>query len=191
MRRPDHDPASIRATRMRLRAAQVPVLAIGIAMSPQLVELMYDDRYRAVGVLASLFCIGAWLSTLASSYGVVLLAAGKPKFLSLGNAAKLILLASAIGFVVPRFGVVGAALVVSLSELGLVVVSALACRPLGTATIGADLGLCVAVAALVGIFLFVHRFVLSATSQPLAALGTVVALGLGATGVVARRCRLL
>jgi O-antigen/teichoic acid export membrane protein len=190
MRQPDHDPASIRRSRNRLLAMLVPLVALGVAMAPPLVNLLYRPAFHAVGPLASYLSIGTWLGSLSTSYTVVLLAAARPKFLSLGLAVKLLGVATLVWFVAPRFGLRGIAILTSLSEVGLLAVSMAACRRLGNVTFWADLGLTAAGAGLVGLFLLLHSAIRNATHTPVLALVVVTALALATTAIIAKRVRL-
>ena len=190
MRQPHHDPASIRRSRTKLLATLVPVVALGVAMASPAVNLLYRPNFHAIGPLASYLSIGTWLGSLSISYTVVLLAAGRPKFLSLGLAVKLVVLATLVWFVAPRYGVRGIAILTSLSEVGLLAVSMLACRRLHTVTFWPDLGLTVAGAALVGLFLLLHSTIRDATHAPVLALAVVTALALATTAIIAKKVKL-
>jgi len=119
----------------------------------------------------------------------VLLAASRPKFMSLGLAAKVVILWSLVWFVAPRYGVGGVAILTSLSEVGLLVVSMLACRRLGNVTLWADLGITALGAGLVGLFHLLHSLIRDATHAPVLAVGVVAALAAAATAVIAKRSR--
>jgi O-antigen/teichoic acid export membrane protein len=189
MRQPDHDPGSVRRSRRKLLLTLVPGIAFGVALAPAAVSILYRPTYHAVGPLAAYLSIGTWLGILSTSYTVVLLAAGRPKFMSLGLAVKVILLWSLVWFVAPRFGVGGVAILTSLSEVGLLVVSMLACRRLRNVTLWADLGITTLGAGLVGLFLLVHSAIRDATHAPVLAVAVVAVLAAGATAIIAKRSR--
>jgi O-antigen/teichoic acid export membrane protein len=190
MRQPHHDPASIRQSRSKLLAALVPTVALGVAMAPPVVNLLYRPNFHAVGPLASYLSIGTWLGSLSTSYTVVLLAAARPKFLSLAMAAKVVTLSTLVWFVAPRFGVGGIAILTSLSEVALLAVAMLACRRLHSVTFWADLGLTAAGAALVGLFLLLHSAIRNLTHTPVFALAVVTVLAAAITAIIAKRVRL-
>ena len=191
MRQADHDPTSIRTNRTNLLLAMMPLMALGVAMSPALVRIMYRANFHPVGMLASYLCIGAWLTIVTTSYGVVLGAGGRPKYLSLGQMVKVILLVGPAWIAATRFGAAGVAVVVSLSELGLIAVSMVGCRRFKVVTIGWDLGITLAGAALVGIFLLLHSLFLRLTGIPVVALAVVSVIGLGCVAGIAKKVRLL
>jgi O-antigen/teichoic acid export membrane protein len=191
MRRTNHDPASIRTSRTNLLLALVPLLALGVALSPALVRLVYRPNFHPVGALAGCLCIGTWLAIVSTSYGVVLLAGARPKYMSLGQVVKLMLVVGPACLLAPRFGAVGVAVVVSLSELGLIATSMVGCRRFKVVTLGRDLGITLAGAALVGVFLALHHLLLRFTGTPVAAVAFVSVVGLGCAAAVAKKVGLV
>ena len=191
MRQANHDPASIRTSRTNLLLALVPFLALAVALSPALVRLVYRPNFHPVGTLAGCLCIGTWLTIVSTSYGVVLLAGARPKYMSLGQVVKTVLVVGPAWLVARRFGAMGVAVVVSLSELGLIAVSMVGCRRFKVVTIGWDLGITLAGAALVGIFLLLYKLLLHFTGTPVVALAVVSVVALGCGAAVARRVGLI
>ena len=191
MRQADHDPTSIRTNRTSLLLTMVPLMALGVAMSPALVRIMYRPNFHPVGMLAAYLCIGTWLTMVSTSYGVVLLAGARPKYMSLGQMVKVILLVGPAWIVASRFGAAGVAVVVSLSELGLIAVSMVGCWRFKVVSVGWDLGMTVAGAALVGVFLLLHSLLMRLTGTPVVALAVVSVVGLGCVAAVAKKVRLV
>jgi O-antigen/teichoic acid export membrane protein len=141
LRQDTFDAAALRRTRIRLLLLLAPMMALAIAAVSPLLRAVYDHRYDAVGPLTALLLVGTWVGALSSSYSTILLAAGRPRMTSAGYAAKAAFFVAAVGLVAPRFGIAGVALVVSLSELGMLAVSMIGCRPLRVVSLGADLGI--------------------------------------------------
>ncbi len=192
LRNETHDAASILRSRARLLLLLAPAIALGIAMAPPVVSLMYDPRYTRVGGLTSLLSIGTWLGTVASSYAIMLLAAGHPKELSFGYALKVALFLGGAFVVAPRWGTAGLALLVALSELGFYVVVMFGVRArLALIDLRADLGTTAIGAAAVGAFLGIHALVVRVTGAPIVALAVVSVLGLAATAVLARKFKMI
>ena len=191
MRQADHDPTSIRTNRTNLLLAMAPLMALGVALSPALVRLLYRPNFHPVGMLAAYLCIGTWLTMVSTSYGVVLLAGARPKYMSLGQLLKVILLVVPAWLAASRFGAAGVAVVVSLSELGLIAVSMVGCWRFRVVSVGWDLGMTIAGAALVGVFLLLHSLLLRLTGTPLVALAVVSIIGLGCVAAVAKKVRLV
>jgi O-antigen/teichoic acid export membrane protein len=190
MRQADHDPTSIRTQRTNLLLTMVPLMALGVALSPALVRLLYRPNFHPVGMLSAYLCIGTWLTMLSTSYGVVLLAGARPKYMSLGQMVKVILLLGPAWIVAPRFGAAGVAVVVSLSEIGLIAVSMIGCWRFKVVSVGWDLGMTLAGAALVGFFLLLQNLLLRFTGTPVVALAIVSAVGLSCVAAVAKKVRL-
>jgi O-antigen/teichoic acid export membrane protein len=152
---------------------------------------LYDDRYHRGGTVAAFLAIGSWFATISSSYGVVLLAAGRPKALSAANAAKVLSFTAFLWFAAARFGIEGAALVMGLSELVFLVVAQVAARREQVVTLGADVGITVGAAALVGAYLGLHHLLLDLSGSRVLALATTVAAALALTAVLAKKVKLL
>jgi hypothetical protein len=111
--------------------------------------------------------------------------------MSLGQVVKTVLVVGPAWLVARRFGAMGVAVVVSLSELGLIAVSMVGCRRFKVVTIGWDLGITLAGAALVGIFLLLYKLLLHFTGTPVVALAVVSVVALGCGAAVARRVGLI
>ena len=190
MRRRDHDIRAVRTGRAKLLWALMPVVALGVAVAPELVRLLYRPTFHAVGPLAALLLLGAWLGIVSTSYGVVLLAAGRPRALCVGLAVKLVLLTGLVAVVAPRFGLAGVALVVGLSELGTLVVNLVASRDLHAASGVADLAITAVGAVLVVAFMAGDALALRLTGSPVAAIAAVGIVGLGTSAVLFRKLRL-
>jgi hypothetical protein len=111
--------------------------------------------------------------------------------MSLGQLLKVILLVVPAWLAASRFGAAGVAVVVSLSELGLIAVSMVGCWRFRVVSVGWDLGMTIAGAALVGVFLLLHSLLLRLTGTPLVALAVVSIIGLGCVAAVAKKVRLV
>jgi hypothetical protein len=118
-----------------------PIIAMGIVLAAPAVSVMYRPAYWEVGTLTAYLTIGTWLGAMSTFYTVVLMAAGTPKYMTLGSIAKIILFSALVFFVTPRFGVEGVAVMVSLTELGYLVVAMLGCRQIGVVAWKSDLAI--------------------------------------------------
>lgn len=191
MRRDDYDVASIRRARARLLMVIAPAMGMGIAMSPPMVQLLYDVRYHDVGPLVSLLLVGTWLSAIGTSYATIVLAAGQPKYMSFGNALKFVLFIGPVFFVSDRFGVRGVALLLSLAELGVIAALLVGCRGLGVITWQAEIGMSAVVVASAGLCWGLHRVLVSLTGMRLPPVIVVALLTMGVCGLLVRRLRVL
>ena len=84
-----------KGAREKLRAIRRTTLAILIVPSGFLAgegvavfNVLYDDRYAAGGPMMMILCIGTWLTLVQMTYGVVVLAMARPKWISFGTALK-------------------------------------------------------------------------------------------------------
>jgi O-antigen/teichoic acid export membrane protein len=192
VRRGPEETAAIWRSRTHLLVVMAPLVAMGIALAPAVVSLVYPPAYQAVGPLTSLLAVGTWIASLASSYSVVVMAGGMPKYMSLGNVAKTLLFVGLVGLVSPRFGVSGVAVLVSLSELGLLAVGIVGSARLGVVAWRFDLVITVFGAGYVWLCRAAYDVVLRASGgAPLAAV-LAVFLGTAAlTAALARKVELL
>jgi O-antigen/teichoic acid export membrane protein len=186
LRRPDHDPAEVRQGRSRLLLVMAPFFGVGIALAVPVVGFLYDSRYQQVGVLTVCSLLGVWLNTLTVSYGAVLLAAGRPKYIAAGTGLKTVLFAALVWPAMNQFGLAGAAMAMSFAELGVLVLCMWGCRPLGVVTPGADLKATLVVGGFAACTLLIHRLTLKLLVHPMATLGLVLIVALGAAGLAAR-----
>lgn len=191
MRRADHDPGAIRASRIKLMTTLAPVLALTIAVAQPAITLLYDERYHRAGLIATFLAVGTWLGTISSSYNVVLLAAGRPKALSVANGVKTLVFTVPLWLAATHFGVDGAALAIGLSDVAFLVVAQLAARKEKVLTLTADVGVTLGVGALVAVYYGLHRAVLELTTSPVVALAVPVLVALGLTAVLVRKLKLL
>jgi O-antigen/teichoic acid export membrane protein len=93
------------------------LLALLISFGDIVIDKLYDERYEQATWMMPILGIGVWFSVLFYTLSPVLLAIGKPWYLSQSNLARLM----AIGFGLPLgfslMGVFGAIATVALSDL--------------------------------------------------------------------------
>jgi O-antigen/teichoic acid export membrane protein len=186
MRRPDHDPAEVRVGRARLLMLLAPFFGVGTALVIPAVQLAYDHRYHAVGPLALGLLIGVWLNALTVSYGAVILAAGRPKFIAAGTAVKTVAFVVFVWVAMRHFGLVGAAVAMSLAELGVLAAVVVGCLPLGVVTPAADIKATVVAAAFTGLTMLAYRGLLTATGHIGIAFAVALLAGLAVAAFTAR-----
>src|SRR5262249_25139838 len=82
------------------------------------VDVLYDPRYHGAGRLLELLAVGTWLQTVSASYGILLLALGRPKFISLAVTLRAAIFFGLVLPVFHAFGAPGVAGLAAVSELG-------------------------------------------------------------------------
>jgi O-antigen/teichoic acid export membrane protein len=124
-----------------------------IAGGPTLIRFLYDRRAVAAGPLVQILSIGAWFTTLEAANGAAILSIGKPKWLAVGNGAKLAAMVVLIPIFAKLFGFQMTVLAFSLTELVRYTVSAKACSLVGLNPIRQDayLSTGIGVTALLGL----------------------------------------
>lgn len=168
----------------------VPV-GILVGASHALVDFLYDDRYRLAGDLMAMLGIGTWLSVVGSTYGVVVLAGGEPKWMSFGTAAKATIFAVLALPVMHAHGIVGVALLVGLAEGASVLSNLLGARKRSVVTLASDL---LATAAMLGLafgFRAFDRWLTPSVGTPLVSLVVGASVAIGVPLVGARRLKLI
>lgn len=83
------------------------------------VTTLYDQRYSAAGWMMPILCCGMWFSLLFYTISPALLALGKPLYSAQSNFARFAIITVAMPLTYQTFGVVGAVIVISLSDLPL------------------------------------------------------------------------
>jgi len=61
-----------------------------IAGAASFFDLAYDDRYAMGGILLPVLAFGAWFSCLENMYGAAFVASGRPKWIAVTNASKVV-----------------------------------------------------------------------------------------------------
>ena len=115
------DPQTIK----RMRMSMLLPVAIGcggvMAVARPTIELMYRPAFAGAGPLLAILVVGTWIGTVQYTYGAILLAAGKPKYISYGTAAKTLVFLAAAYPMYRQWGVEGVAAAAVLSELALLI----------------------------------------------------------------------
>ena len=84
-----------------------------------IVTTLYDKRYAAAGWMMPILCCGMWFSLLFYTISPALLALGKPLYSAQSNFARFAIITLAMPLTYQIFGVVGAVVVIALSDLPL------------------------------------------------------------------------
>ena len=183
---------SIRSNHSRLLLLVAPLIAMGVVLAPPAVSLLYRRPFWDVGPLAASLSIGTWLGAVSTSYTIVLMAAGAPRFLTFGSITKTALFAILVFPVSSRYGVSGVAILVSLSEIGFLIVAELGGRTVGVVAWKVDLALTAFGAAYYfvakGLYTLVFRFTHGAR---LPSILVVLTVTLALAGGLAKRSKLL
>lgn len=85
--------------------------------APGFVEIAYDDRYAAAGLLITLLAFGSLFSCIEQMYGAAYLALGQPKIVAVSNAAKVLGYGLLLIPCASQFGILGACWAVIAAEL--------------------------------------------------------------------------
>jgi O-antigen/teichoic acid export membrane protein len=168
-----------------------PILIFGavavsglIVTGPALIAVMYDERYRAGGWMLQLCTVCAWFEILETSNGSAVLALGKPGWLAIANACKLVglFVFIPIGQIIgTRYGspFVGMLVGLMLSEVVRYASTGIALLRHGYGSFMQDTGISLLTAGIVAAALFVEHLLkayISSVWVPALISGSLVAL---------------
>jgi len=163
------------------RRAQLPLLVAGVlpvgcllAAAPELIEILYDDRYLDAGWMLQLLAIGTWMQIPQAASGAAVLALGTPRWLAIANAVKFAAMVSLLPLGYALYGAGGAIAGLAAAEGFRYVTLAVAVRRAGLPAFLADLGLTAVVAAASLAGLFASQAVGSTGAGPLARMAAAV-----------------
>ena len=98
-------------------------LAILVALGDIVIEILYDSRYKEATWMMPILCVGIWISVLFYTISPALLAIGKAVYSAQSNLAGFIMVVVGLPLAFFHFGLVGAIIVIALSDLPLYVVN--------------------------------------------------------------------
>ena len=119
-----HEPSGFRKVGMARRyllLISTPISILLIVWAPWIVRFLYDPRYAAASGILRLLAIGTWIQTVQVTYGLVVLAAGRPSYISVGFLLRLTIFLTLIVPCFRRFGMEGMAGVMAISEVGVLI----------------------------------------------------------------------
>lgn len=99
------------------------LLAALVTIGDLVVDILYDQRYDAARWMMPILCCGMWFSMLFYTVSPALLAIGKPVYSAQSNFARFITITLAVPLVQANFGVLGAIIIIAISDLPLYIVN--------------------------------------------------------------------
>ena len=106
---------------LRNRKWLLAIMAIGIALlacfGDLLIRLLYDQRYAQAAWMFPLLTLGIWPTALGHTLDTSLFAIGKIQSLTVGHVMRIVFNGVGILFAYQHFGIPGAVIVISLSNL--------------------------------------------------------------------------
>lgn len=179
------------------RRAQLPLLVAGglpvaclLAAAPELIEILYDDRYLDAGWMLQLLAIGTWIQIPQAASGAAVLALGTPRSLATANGVKFAAMLGLLPLGYAFFGAGGAIAGLAGAELFRYATLALAVRQAGLPALGADLGVSLLVAAAslagLGVAETIGSHGGGALARMAGAVGTITAVWLPASALLLR-----
>lgn len=105
------------AWRWRLMLLAAVAMGLFLAVSDQIVFLLYDHRYDGAAFLLPILGLGVWFSVLGIVADAAMVGLGKPAHTARANGVKFAWLLIGLPLVVPTWGVAGAAGIIATAEL--------------------------------------------------------------------------
>lgn len=119
--------SSLRAKILRQRRLMLIgfaiVLAILVAIGDLVIAVLYDKRYADAAWMMPILCSGIWFSLLFYTISPALLAISKPLYSAQSNFARFGIITLGVPLAHYYFGVLGAIIVIALSDLPLYIVN--------------------------------------------------------------------
>ncbi|GAA2880203.1 oligosaccharide flippase family protein (plasmid) [Aminobacter sp. P9b] len=109
--------AEMRPLRLRLLLAFAACIGFVVSVSDFAVWLVYDPRYQDAGWILPVLLLGVWCSLLCTISEYSLLGLGRPVYGAAGNMTKLLFMVVAIPLGLQFYGIAGAVLMITASEL--------------------------------------------------------------------------
>ncbi|WP_017653696.1 oligosaccharide flippase family protein [Fortiea contorta] len=98
-------------------------LAILVTCGDKVIDILYDNRYTQATWMMPILCSGIWFSLLFHTTSPALLAIGKPLYAAQSNFARFVLIAFGINIAFNLYGVLGAVIVIGVSDFPLYLVN--------------------------------------------------------------------
>ena len=121
-------------------------VSLMIVTAPWLMHTLYDHRYAQAGWMIQLIVIAVWFEILETTNGSALLAMGQPRWIAMGNAAKLCGMVALVPLGFHFGGFAGAIIGLISAELMRYLANAIAVRRQGLHSFGSDMFACAMVA---------------------------------------------
>lgn len=153
--------AVVKRTKVPLLLIAAYTLALSIACAASFVDLAYVASYKNASLYIPILAAGVWFSTVGGTYVSAFLAVGKPRWVAIGNAARLVIFCVLLVPSIYWGGFLGAVIVAGITDaLKLPIVLAFA-RQIGLRDFKAELWLTV-FSGVVGLgVLFVSQYMLT------------------------------
>lgn len=92
-------------------------LGMGVAGADAVIDLLYDQRYQAAGLILTILLVGAWFSVLSALADAIILGVGAPSGVALGNAVKLVWTIAMLPLALTRGGMAEAVAVLAAADV--------------------------------------------------------------------------
>jgi O-antigen/teichoic acid export membrane protein len=117
----DVEAPEVRARLLRGRRTMLLGIAAAlgcfVAISDQVVILLYDRRYEEAAIMLPLLLLGVWVSILSTVNDSVLLGTGRPAYTALANASKLAAYVIGVPVAFHYYGLMAAIVVLNAGEV--------------------------------------------------------------------------
>ena len=115
--------AKILKQRQTLLLGFAVFLAFLVTVGDIVIATLYDKRYSEATWMMPILCFGVWFSVLFYTISPALIAIGKPLYSAQSNLAGFTMIAIGLPLAFFHFGIVGAIIVIALSDMPLYIVN--------------------------------------------------------------------
>jgi len=107
---------AVNRTKLPLLILAAYIFTMTIACAASFVDLAYDSSYALAGRYLPILGAGAWFSSVGGTYVSAFMAAGKPRWVAIGNGARLIIFCILLWPAIHWGGFLGAVIVVGVTD---------------------------------------------------------------------------
>lgn len=136
-------------TRSRMLLLIAGGLAVAVALSDQIIILLYDQRYRGAAFMLPILLASVWFSILATIGDSVLMGTRRPAHTARANFAKFVFTCAGLPLALHYDGIAAALLVIATADIVRYLSQAISQRAYGLSFIRQDAALTVAVFAMI------------------------------------------
>jgi O-antigen/teichoic acid export membrane protein len=133
-------------------------LAVLVSVGDLVIGVLYDKRYTQATWMMPILCSGIWFSLLFYTSSPALLAIGKPLYSAQSNFARFVLIAIGINLGFYFYGVLGAVIIIGISDLPLYIVNLYGLWREKLLFLGQDIQTTVFFVGLLAILLIIRNF---------------------------------
>ncbi|QLE58459.1 oligosaccharide flippase family protein [Nostoc sp. TCL26-01] len=132
-------------------------LAVLVTVGDLLITLLYDQRYQEATWMMPILTCGIWVSVLFYTISPALLAIGKALYSAQSNLAGFVMIGAGLPLAFFNFGIIGAIIVIALSDLPLYLVNLYGLKREQLSCIAQDIQMTALFIGILAVFLIIRN----------------------------------